>query len=30
MRKLNTAVDPASEGFAANAAVNRALAEQLR
>ena len=30
MRKLATAVDPASEGFAANAAANRALVEQLR
>ena len=30
MRKLSTAVDPASEAFAANAAVNRRLAEELR
>ncbi|HVI31092.1 carboxyl transferase domain-containing protein [Phenylobacterium sp.] len=30
MRKLQTAVDPASDAFAANARVNRALAEQLR
>jgi 3-methylcrotonyl-CoA carboxylase beta subunit len=30
MRKLLTAVDPASEGFAANADVNRALVEALR
>jgi 3-methylcrotonyl-CoA carboxylase beta subunit len=30
MRKLATAVDAASEGFAANAKVNRALVEQLR
>ncbi|ACG79433.1 propionyl-CoA carboxylase, beta subunit [Phenylobacterium zucineum HLK1] len=30
MRKLSTAIDPASDGFAANAQVNRALVEQLR
>ena len=30
MRKLATAADPAAEAFAANAAVNRALAEDLR
>ncbi|RAK56907.1 carboxyl transferase domain-containing protein [Phenylobacterium deserti] len=30
MRKLQTAVDPGSPGFAANAKVNRALVEQLR
>ncbi len=30
MRKLLTAVDPASEGFAANAAVNRRLVAELR
>jgi 3-methylcrotonyl-CoA carboxylase beta subunit len=30
MRKLATAVDPASAGYAANAAANRALADELR